>query len=83
MAAVLSPGSFAKLADHVGDLNILLQDILQDGVRQGYLPDVNVAQLARLIHRNAVCQRRTTQPNARRRDYRACPGLRRRGQVCC
>ena len=50
MAAVLSPGSFAKLADHVGDLNILLQDILQDGVRQGYLPDVDVAQLARLIH---------------------------------
>ena len=35
MAAVLSPGSFAKLADHVGDLNVLLQDILQDGVRQG------------------------------------------------
>ncbi|MEJ1115259.1 TetR/AcrR family transcriptional regulator [Paenarthrobacter sp. CCNWLY172] len=50
MAAVLSPGSFAKLADHVGDLNILLQDILQDGVHQGYLPDVDVAQLARLIH---------------------------------
>ncbi|MEI2277117.1 TetR/AcrR family transcriptional regulator [Paenarthrobacter ilicis] len=50
MAAVLSPGSFAKLADHVGDLNALLQDILQDGVRQGYLPDLDVAQLARLIH---------------------------------
>ncbi|SEJ62629.1 transcriptional regulator, TetR family [Arthrobacter sp. yr096] len=50
MAAVLSPGSFAKLADHVGDLNVLLQDILQDGVQQGYLPDIDVAQLARLIH---------------------------------
>ena len=50
MAAVLSPGSFAKLADHVGDLNVLLQDILQDGVEQGYLPDTDVAQLARLIH---------------------------------
>ncbi|MEV7661437.1 TetR/AcrR family transcriptional regulator [Paenarthrobacter sp. NPDC089316] len=50
MAAVLSPGSFAKLADHVGELNTLLQDILQDGVRQGYLPDIDVAQLARLIH---------------------------------
>ncbi|KUM34432.1 TetR/AcrR family transcriptional regulator [Arthrobacter sp. EpRS71] len=49
MAAVLSPGSFAKLADHVGDLNVLLQDILQDGVHQGYLPDVDVEQLARLI----------------------------------
>ena len=50
MAAVLSPGSFAKLADHVGDLNVLLQDILQDGVEEGYLPDTDVAQLARLIH---------------------------------
>lgn len=50
MAAVLSPGSFAKLADHVGELNALLQDILQDGVQQGYLPDTDVAQLARLIH---------------------------------
>ncbi|MEV7603931.1 TetR/AcrR family transcriptional regulator [Paenarthrobacter sp. NPDC089322] len=50
MAAVLSPVSFSKLADHVGDLNILLQDILNDGVRQNYLPDVDVAQLARLIH---------------------------------
>lgn len=50
MAAVLSPASFAKLADHVGDLNLLLQDILTDGVQQGYLPDTDVAQLARLIH---------------------------------
>lgn len=50
MAAVLSPGSFAKLADHVGDLNVLLQDILRDGVQQGYLPDIDIAQLARLIH---------------------------------
>lgn len=50
MAAVLSPGSFAKLADHVGELNVLLEDILNDGVRQGYLPNIDVAQLARLIH---------------------------------
>ena len=50
MAAVLSPASFAKLADHVGGLSILLEDILKDGVHQGYLPDVDVAQLARLIH---------------------------------
>lgn len=50
MAAVLSPGSFAKLADHVGDLNLLLQDILREGVAQGYLPDIDVAQLAQLIH---------------------------------
>ncbi|MBO1269209.1 TetR/AcrR family transcriptional regulator [Arthrobacter cavernae] len=50
MAAVLSPGSFAKLADHVGDLNHLLQDILRDGVAQGYLPAIDVVQLAQLIH---------------------------------
>lgn len=50
MAAVLSPGSFAKLADHVGDLNALLEDILRDGVHECYLPDIDVTQLARLIH---------------------------------
>ena len=30
MAAVLSPASFSKLADHVGELSLLLQDILRD-----------------------------------------------------
>jgi AcrR family transcriptional regulator len=50
MAAVMSPGSFAKLADHVGELNILLQDILRDGIEQGYLPPSDVTQLAQLIH---------------------------------
>lgn len=50
MAAVLSPASFAKLADHVGELNLLLQDILRDGIAAGYLPASDVGQLARLIH---------------------------------
>ncbi|MHC6219131.1 TetR/AcrR family transcriptional regulator [Arthrobacter sp. MMS24-S77] len=50
MAAVLSPASFAKLADHVGELNLLLQDILRDGIAAGYLPPTDVEQLARLIH---------------------------------
>lgn len=50
MAAVLSPASFAQLADHVGELNLLLQDILRDGVAGGYLPPTDVGQLARLIH---------------------------------
>lgn len=50
MAAVLSPASFAKLADHVGELNLLLQDILRDGIAAGYLPPTDVSQLARLIH---------------------------------
>lgn len=50
MAAVLSPASFAKLADHVGELNLLLQDILRDGIATGYLPPTDVGQLSRLIH---------------------------------
>ena len=50
MGAVLSPASFAKLADHVGELNLLLQDILRDGIAAGYLPPTDVSQLARLIH---------------------------------
>ncbi|TAP43617.1 TetR/AcrR family transcriptional regulator [Arthrobacter sp. S39] len=50
MAAVLSPSSFAKLADHVGDLSILLQGILRDGMDQGYLPAADIGQQAQLIH---------------------------------
>ena len=50
MGAVLSPASFAKLADHVGELSVLLQDILRDGMAQGYLPEADIAQLAQLIH---------------------------------
>ena len=49
-AAVLSPASFAKLADHVGELSVLLQGILRDGMAQGYLPEADIAQLAQLIH---------------------------------
>lgn len=50
MAAVLSPSSFAKLADHVGDLSVLLQGILRDGMAQGYLPEADIGQQAQLIH---------------------------------
>lgn len=50
MAAVLSPSSFAKLADHVGELSVLLQDILRDGMAQGYLPRADIGQQAQLIH---------------------------------
>jgi AcrR family transcriptional regulator len=50
MAAVLSPSSFAKLADHVGGLSILLRDILRDGMEQGYLPAADIGQQAQLIH---------------------------------
>ncbi|WP_248762930.1 TetR/AcrR family transcriptional regulator [Pseudarthrobacter sp. SSS035] len=50
MAAVLSPSSFAKLADHVGELSVLLQGILGDGMAQGYLPQADIRQQAQLIH---------------------------------
>lgn len=50
MAAVLSPSSFAKLADHVGELSIMLQGILRDGMAQGYLPEADISQQAQLIH---------------------------------
>ncbi|MBT2531208.1 TetR/AcrR family transcriptional regulator [Arthrobacter sp. ISL-48] len=50
MAAVMSPSSFAKLADHVGELSVLLQGILRDGMEQGYLPEADIAQQAQLIH---------------------------------
>ncbi|UZX01836.1 TetR/AcrR family transcriptional regulator [Arthrobacter sp. CDRTa11] len=50
MAAVMSPSSFAKLADHVGELSVLLQGILSDGMKQGYLPVADVGEQAKLIH---------------------------------
>ncbi|MEE2522566.1 TetR/AcrR family transcriptional regulator [Pseudarthrobacter sp. J75] len=50
MAAVLSPSSFAKLADHVGELSVLLQDILRAGMEQGYLPEADVREQAQLVH---------------------------------
>ena len=50
MAAVLSPASFSKLADHVGELSLLLQDILRDAMAQGYLPAADIVQMAQLIH---------------------------------
>ena len=50
MGTVLSPASFAKLADHVGELSALLQGILRDGVAGGYFPAADIVQLAQLIH---------------------------------
>ncbi|WP_026534835.1 TetR/AcrR family transcriptional regulator [Arthrobacter sp. H14] len=48
--SVLSQESFAKLAAHVGELDALLQDILREGIDQGYLPENDVVELARLVH---------------------------------
>lgn len=50
MRAVLSAQSFAKLGDHVGELNALLTAILRDAMAQGYLPEANVDELVGLVH---------------------------------
>jgi AcrR family transcriptional regulator len=50
MAAVMSPSSFARLADHVSELSVMLQGILRDGMEQGYFPEADIAQQAQLIH---------------------------------
>ena len=50
MRAVLSPSSFAKLGDHVGELNALLTQILRDAMAEGYLPPADVDELVRLVH---------------------------------
>ncbi|WP_077491014.1 TetR/AcrR family transcriptional regulator [Sinomonas mesophila] len=50
MRAVLSPSSFAKLGDHVGELNALLTQILRDAMAEGYLPRADVDELVRLVH---------------------------------
>ncbi|MBP2413033.1 AcrR family transcriptional regulator [Arthrobacter stackebrandtii] len=50
MRSVLSSESFEKLGVHVGELNTLLMDILQDGMDQQYLPPADVDGLVQLIH---------------------------------
>jgi AcrR family transcriptional regulator len=67
MAAVLSPSSFAKLADHVSELSVLLQDILRDAMAQGYLPESDITQQAQLIHGtlSSSAARSTDEPGER------------------
>ncbi len=50
MRSVLSRGSFEKLGVHVGELNSLLMDILQDGMDQRFLPEADVEGMVQLIH---------------------------------
>lgn len=49
MRAVLSPSSFAKLGDHVGELNTVLRDILRDCMQKGYIPAADLEELAQLV----------------------------------
>jgi hypothetical protein len=49
MRAVLSPSSFAKLGDHVGELNAVLRDILRACMEEGYIPRADLDELSRLV----------------------------------
>lgn len=49
MRAVLSPSSFAKLGDHVGELNAVLRDILQTCMEEGYIPRADLDELPQLV----------------------------------
>ncbi|WP_422935314.1 TetR/AcrR family transcriptional regulator [Sinomonas sp. P47F7] len=49
MRAVLSPSSFAKLGDHVGELNAVLRDILRTCMDEGYIPRADLEELAQLV----------------------------------
>lgn len=50
MRSVLSSESFSKLGVHVGELNTILIDILQNGVDQKFLPPADIEGLVQLIH---------------------------------
>lgn len=50
MRSVLSPEAFAKLGDHVGELQAVLAQILRAGIAQGYLPEADIRELAQLVH---------------------------------
>lgn len=50
MRSVLSPEAFAKLGDHVRELQMVLADILSAAIGQGYLPKNDIRELAQLVH---------------------------------
>ena len=86
MGAVLSPASFAKLADHVGGLSDLLQDILRDGMDQGYFPAADHRAAGAADPRHALLQRRPRRrrrrgPGGKDRADRAVHPVGRRGKV--
>ena len=70
MRSVLSADSFAKLAVHVGELNSLLQDILRDGMEQGYLPEADVEGLAQLIHGSLTASASAARASRAPRNWR-------------
>ncbi|WP_138444929.1 TetR/AcrR family transcriptional regulator [Sinomonas susongensis] len=49
MRAVLSASSFAKLGDHVGELNAVLRDILRACMEEGYIPQADLDEISQLV----------------------------------
>lgn len=50
MRSVLSPEAFAKLGDHVRELQMVLAGILSAAIERGYLPENDIRELAHLVH---------------------------------
>jgi len=50
MRTVLSPEDFAKLGEHVQQLQSLLASILQRAMDEGYLPEGDTDELSDLVH---------------------------------
>lgn len=50
MRSVLSPDSYAKLGRHVSELQMILTNILDAAIAQGYIPHGDVKELAQLVH---------------------------------
>ncbi|MEX3611046.1 TetR/AcrR family transcriptional regulator [Rothia sp. LK2588] len=50
MRSVLSPESYAKLGQHVAELQKVLANILAEAMSQGFIPRADLRQLAHLVH---------------------------------
>ena len=50
MRSVLSPEAFAKLGNHVRELQMVLAGILSAAIERGYLPENDIRELAQLVH---------------------------------
>lgn len=50
MQSVLSPEDFAQLGVHVRKLQVILQEILQAAMDQGYLPQAATSEFSQLVH---------------------------------
>lgn len=50
MRSMLSPESYAKLGDHVRELQMVLARILSAAIAEGYIPHNDIRELAMLVH---------------------------------